>query len=304
MERRCPSKVCRTTALISITDLPRNCSQATASKSGSVMTFTRATPVTVMATPSAVSTSSHQGRKVMSSSVILWVSERSHQAQHPTTCTLSSETKTTGDHQSLVWTHSQTVPHSESTQKRKEKVNQRTVDSKRELDLQKAFFNQDVDTKKAETQLAYELQAAKEQKGAHCFGQERQKIKTLLIAQAEAEKIKMIRDVEMEASIIEAIGKAEAEKLRLKADAYQQYGEAAKTALVLEALPKIASKVTAPLVKIDEIVNCFLAELPVSVNALTGVDLSKIPLLQMITAVSDCNRLYMYQIKWPLSTNQ
>uniref|UniRef100_A0A3B4U3R7 Flotillin n=1 Tax=Seriola dumerili TaxID=41447 RepID=A0A3B4U3R7_SERDU len=187
----------------------------------------------------------------MSSSVILWVSERSHQAQPPTTYTLSSETKTTGDHQSLVWTYSRIVPHSESTQQRKEKVNQQTVDSKRELDLQKAFFNQDVDMKKAETQLAYELQAAKEQKGAHCFAAgQRQKIKTLLIA--EAEKIKMIRDVEAEASMIEAVGKAE--KLRLKADAYQQYGEAAKTALVLEALPKIASKVTAPLVKIDEIV--------------------------------------------------
>lgn len=59
----------------------------------------------------------------------------------------------------------------------------------------------------------------------------------MLIAQAEAEKIKKIG--EAQASSISAVGKAEAEKMRLKAEAYQQYGEAAKTALVLEALPKV-----------------------------------------------------------------
>ncbi|XP_047450102.1 flotillin-2-like [Mugil cephalus] len=120
------------------------------------------------------------------------------------------------------------------------------------------------------------------------------KTKAVLIAQAEAEKIKKIG--EAEASSIEAVGKAEAEKMRLKAEAYQQYGDAAKTALVLESLPKIASKVAAPLARTNEIVilsgeggrvtgevNRLLAELPVSVNALTGVDLTKIPLLQNMT---------------------
>uniref|UniRef100_A0AAQ4QIC2 Flotillin n=1 Tax=Gasterosteus aculeatus aculeatus TaxID=481459 RepID=A0AAQ4QIC2_GASAC len=120
---------------------------------------------------------------------------------------------------------------------------------------------------------------------------EGRKIKTVLTAQAEADKIRLIG--EAEASSIEAVGKAEAEKMRLKAEAYQQYGEAAKTALVLEALPMIASKVAAPLARTSEIVilsgdgsrvtgevNRLLAELPVSINALTGVDLTKIPLLQ------------------------
>lgn len=60
----------------------------------------------------------------------------------------------------------------------------------------------------------------------------------MLTAQAEAEKIRCIG--EAEAASIEAVGKAEAEKMRLKAEAYQQYGEAAKTALVLEALPKVS----------------------------------------------------------------
>uniref|UniRef100_A0A4W5MV55 Flotillin n=1 Tax=Hucho hucho TaxID=62062 RepID=A0A4W5MV55_9TELE len=212
------------------------------------------------------------------------------------------------------------------------------ADSKRELELQKAAFNQEVNTKKAEAQLAYELQAAKEQQKirleeieievvqrkkqitieekeivrtekeliamvqrpaeaeAYKMQQlaEGQKMKKVLTAQAEAEKIRRIG--EAEAGSIDAIGKAEAEKMRLKAEAYQQYGEAAKTALVLEALPKIAAKVAAPLARTNEIVilsgegnhvtgevNRLLAELPVSVNAVTGIDLSKIPLLQKMT---------------------
>ncbi|KAG1951419.1 flotillin-2b [Pimephales promelas] len=212
------------------------------------------------------------------------------------------------------------------------------ADSKRELELQKAAFNKEVNTKKAESQLAYELQAAKEQQKirleeieievvqrkkqitieekeiertekeltamvkrpaeaeAYKMKQlaEGQKLKKVLTAQAEAEKIRKIG--EAEALSISCVGRAEAESMRLKAEAYQQYGDAAKTALVLEALPRIAEKVSAPLAKTNEIVilsgdgsrvtgevNRLLAELPVSVNALTGVDLSKIPLLQKMT---------------------
>ncbi|KAH1178882.1 hypothetical protein KIL84_000213 [Mauremys mutica] len=123
---------------------------------------------------------------------------------------------------------------------------------------------------------------------------EGEKVKQVLLAQAEAEKIRKIG--EAEASVIEAIGKADAEKMKLKAEAYQQYGDAAKMALVLDALPQIAAKVAAPLAKVDEIVilsgdnnkvtselSRLLAEIPVSVHALTGVDLSKIPLIQKAT---------------------
>ncbi|XP_073421591.1 flotillin-2 isoform X3 [Dendrobates tinctorius] len=125
---------------------------------------------------------------------------------------------------------------------------------------------------------------------------EGEKVKQVLIAQAEAEKIRKIG--EAEASVIEAIGKAEAERMKLKAGAYQHYGEAAKMALVLECLPEIAAKVSAPLAKVDEIVilsgdnskitgemNRLLAEVPISVQALTGVDLTKIPLIQKATGV-------------------
>lgn len=71
----------------------------------------------------------------------------------------------------------------------------------------------------------------------------RKRIKKVLLASAEAEKIRKIG--EAEAKSIEAVGKAEAEKMRLKAEAYQQYGDAAQTALVLEALPKVKDLFTA-----------------------------------------------------------
>ncbi|NXV59082.1 FLOT2 protein, partial [Molothrus ater] len=116
---------------------------------------------------------------------------------------------------------------------------------------------------------------------------EGEKVKQILLAQAEAEKIRKIG--EAEAFVIEAVGMAEAEGLKLKAEALQKYGEAAQLALVLDALPEIAAKVSAPLSKVDEIVilsgekgstmsdvNRLLAEIPNSVRAITGVDLTKV----------------------------
>ena len=57
------------------------------------------------------------------------------------------------------------------------------------------------------------------------------------VARADAEKIKLIGG--SEATAIEAVGKAEAERMRLKASAYKQYGDAAMLSLVLETLPKV-----------------------------------------------------------------
>ena len=42
--------------------------------------------------------------------------------------------------------------------------------------------------------------------------------------------------------------------MELKAQAYKDYGDAAQMKLVLDALPKIAAEVAAPLSKVDEIV--------------------------------------------------
>merc|ERR1719450_36931 len=122
-------------------------------------------------------------------------------------------------------------------------------DNSRAFKLQKANFDKEVNSAKAEAQLAYELQAAKIQQKIR---NEEIQIQVVETAKAEGEKIKLIGGAEARA--VEAVGKAEAESMRMKAAAYQQYGDAAVMSLVLEALPSIAAEVAAPLAKTDEIV--------------------------------------------------
>lgn len=203
------------------------------------------------------------------------------------------------------------------------------ANSRRQFEMQKANFDMEVNAKKAEAELAYELQAAKEKQKIRSEEMEievveRRKLieveekeimrkekeliatvrrpaeaeayrmeliaegsrtQTVEAARADAEKIRLLGAAE--ASAIEAVGKAEAERMRLKAAAYKQYGEAAMLNLVLESLPKIAAEVAAPLAKTEEIVllgddratsevSRLLASMPPSVQALTGVDISKI----------------------------
>lgn len=62
-------------------------------------------------------------------------------------------------------------------------------------------------------------------------------LQTVEAARAEAERIKRIG--EADAYSVEAVGKAEAESMKLKAGAYKQYGEAAIMSMVLEALPQV-----------------------------------------------------------------
>merc|ERR1719420_1416893 len=208
-------------------------------------------------------------------------------------------------------------------------------DNSRAFKLQKAHFDKEVNTAKAEAQLAYELQAAKIQQKirneeiqiqvverrkqieieeqeikrkekeltatvklpaeAEAYKvqtvAEGKRTKTVESARADGEKIRLIGAADARA--VEAVGRAEAERMRMKASAYKQYGDAAIMALVLEALPQIAAEVAAPLAKTDEIVllggadkttsevNKLLGQLPPAVQALTGVDvtgaLGKIP---------------------------
>ncbi|CAH1801345.1 unnamed protein product [Owenia fusiformis] len=203
------------------------------------------------------------------------------------------------------------------------------ADSARQYQLQKAAFDMEVNARKAESELAYELQAAKEKQKIRSEEIEievverrklidieekeilrKEKELTAIVkrpAEAEAYKVEQLADgnrtqtVEAakadgerirlvgaaEAAAIEAVGKAEAEKMRLKASAYKQYGDAAVTSLVLETLPKIAAEISAPLAKTDSIVmvgddrttaevSRLLSGLPPTVQALTGVDITKI----------------------------
>jgi flotillin len=56
-------------------------------------------------------------------------------------------------------------------------------------------------------------------------------------AKADGEKIKKIGSAE--AYAIESVGKADAERMRMKAVVYKDYGDAAIMSLVLDALPKV-----------------------------------------------------------------
>merc|ERR1711893_121373 len=201
-------------------------------------------------------------------------------------------------------------------------------DNSRAFKMQKAGFDTEVNTAKAEAQMAYELQAAKIQQRikneeiqiqvverrkqieieeqeikrkekelistvrlpaeAEAYKvqtvAEGMRTKTVEAARADGEKIRLVGGAEAKA--VEAVGRAEAESMRMKASAYKQYGDAAVMSLVLEALPAIAAEVAAPLAKTDEIVliggsdrtteeiNKLVGTLPPAIQALTGVDLS------------------------------
>lgn len=62
---------------------------------------------------------------------------------------------------------------------------------------------------------------------------------TIEAARADAEKIRKIGSAEAHA--IELVGKAEAERMRMKAHVYKQYGDAAIMNIVLESLPKVSN---------------------------------------------------------------
>ncbi|PAA51539.1 hypothetical protein BOX15_Mlig016782g1 [Macrostomum lignano] len=201
------------------------------------------------------------------------------------------------------------------------------ADSARQFQMQKAAFDTEVNKAKAESELAYSLQGAKERQKIRAEEIEievREKRKLIEIeekeivrnekeldgsirrpAEAEAFKVQTVAEGERfrrvkvaqaeaeairargaaEAASIGAVGRAQAEEMRLKAAAYRAYGDAAILEMSLEALPRVAAEVAAPLSKIDEIVvlgddrttsevSRLLSNLPPAVQALTGVDLS------------------------------
>ena len=95
-----------------------------------------------------------------------------------------------------------------------------------------------------------------------------------------------------EVDIIREKGKAEAEAMTKKAEAYKLYNDAAMTQMIIEKLPEIARAVSEPLSKTEKIVivdsgngegkgagkvtgyvTDIMAQLPATVEALTGVNI-------------------------------
>merc|ERR1711971_316757 len=76
-------------------------------------------------------------------------------------------------------------------------------------------------------------------------GQQGKKTRTLSNAQGAAERIRLVGAAE--AGAAEARGRAEAEGMRVKAEAYKNYGDAALVSMVLEVLPHLAGEVSTSL---------------------------------------------------------
>ncbi|KAF4521165.1 hypothetical protein B566_EDAN011615 [Ephemera danica] len=164
---------------------------------------------------------------------------------------------------------------------RNEEIQIEVVERRKQIEVEQ----QEVQRKERELSSTVRLPAEAESYRVQMIA-EGKRTQTVAVAQAEAEKIKKLGAAE--AYAIEAVGKAEAERMRMKAAVYKQYGDAAIMSLVLDALPKIAAEVSAPLAKTEEIVLLsgddrgtaeiarLAGQIPPAIQALTGVDLSKV----------------------------
>jgi flotillin len=118
------------------------------------------------------------------------------------------------------------------------------------------------------------------------------------IAEAEANKARGLA----EATVIEAQGKATAEAMRVKAESFQQYNQAAVLEMIMRVMPEIAGKISEPLSKMDKMViinsgngpgggaskltgdvTQIISQLPPIIESLTGVKFEK--LLEQVPAL-------------------
>lgn len=111
------------------------------------------------------------------------------------------------------------------------------------------------------------------------------------LAEAEANKARGLA----EAAIIEAQGKATAEAMRMKADSFKEYNEAAVIEMIIRILPEVAGKISEPLSKTEKMViinsgngsgggaskltgdvTQIVAQLPPVIESLTGIKFEKL----------------------------
>jgi len=116
-------------------------------------------------------------------------------------------------------------------------------------------------------------------------------VKVTGVAEAEAQKAKGLA----QASIIEAQGKATAEAMRVKAESFKQYNEAAVVEMIIRVLPEVAGKISEPLARTEKMViinsgsgvgggaskltgdvTQIVAQLPPIIESLTGIKLEKL----------------------------
>jgi flotillin len=111
------------------------------------------------------------------------------------------------------------------------------------------------------------------------------------IAEAEANQARGLA----EAAVIEAQGKATAEAMRVKAESFKQYNEAAVIEMIVRILPEVAGKVSEPLSKMEKMViinsgpgpgggaskltgdvTTIISQLPPIIESLTGIKFEKL----------------------------
>jgi flotillin len=123
-------------------------------------------------------------------------------------------------------------------------------------------------------------------------------VKATGLAEADANKARGLA----EASVIEAQGKATAEAMRLKAESFKQYNEAAVIEMIVRVLPDVAGKISEPLSKTEKMViinagngpgggaskltgdvTTIISQLPPIIESLTGIKFEK--LLEQVPAL-------------------
>jgi flotillin len=122
-------------------------------------------------------------------------------------------------------------------------------------------------------------------------------VKATGLAEADANKARGLA----EAAIIEAQGSATAEAMKLKAESFKQYNEAAVIEMIVRILPEVAGKISEPLSKTEKIViinsgatgggaskvtgdvTQIISQLPPVIESLTGIKFEK--LLEQVPAL-------------------
>ena len=123
-------------------------------------------------------------------------------------------------------------------------------------------------------------------------------VKATGLAEADANKARGLA----EASVIEAQGKATAEAMRVKAESFKQYNEAAVIEMIVRILPEVAGKISEPLSKTEKMViinagngpgggaskltgdvTTIISQLPPVIESLTGIKFEK--LLEQVPAL-------------------
>ncbi len=125
-------------------------------------------------------------------------------------------------------------------------------------------------------------------------------VKATGMAEADANKARGLA----EADVIEAQGKATGEAMRVKAESFKQYNEAAVIEMIVRVLPDVAGKISEPLSKTEKIViinsgngpgggaskltgdiTQIVAQLPPVIESLTGIKFEK--LLEQVPAIKN-----------------